>query len=185
MDKKHRNSDSNHQCGFTLIELIITMAIATILVSIAIPNFSTLIQNNRITASANEFIGNMQLARSTAIKQQRNTTICVSTTFNANPPTCTGGTNWAAGAVVWVDQDRDNVLDAAEVVRVIDPINPTAAANLTLTSAAQSQFQYSSTGLLTSPADTLTLCDNRTAEIGRALAVSPAGRVNISNNNCP
>lgn len=185
MDRKKDNTDRSNQFGFTLIELIITMAIAAILVSVAIPSFNALIQNNRITASANEFTGNMQLARSTAIKQQRNTTICVSTTFNVNPPTCTGGTNWAAGAVVWVDQDRDSVLDLAEVVRIIDPINPTAAVSLTLTSATQSQFQYSSTGLLTSPADTLTLCDNRTAETGRTIAVSPAGRVNISNSLCP
>jgi type IV fimbrial biogenesis protein FimT len=162
--------------GFTLVELMVALAIAAIVLTFGVPSFRDFIMNARITSQANEFVASVQLARSSAVKQQRDASICISTTYNNNPPTCTGGTDWTNGWVVWVDQDRDGTLDNSEVLRVTAPF----AGDSTLTSGARNQFKYAATGLVDNQ-DTLTLCDSRTQETGRQINIQPSGRVNISN----
>jgi len=166
--------------GFTLIELMITLAIAATLVTIGVPSLQDFVMNNRLTTHANDFIGAVQLARSEAIKRQRSTELCISTTFASSPPTCTGGKDWTAGWIVWSDIDRDTNVSADEVIQVHEAF----AGNATLTSAAKSQFRYDSIGLVDA-GGALTLCDSRTAEQGRQITISNAGRANITNLACP
>ena len=171
----------NEKNGFTLIELMITLAVAAILLTVGIPNFRDFVYNNRLTTQANRFVTDMALARSTAVKYQRNAQICVSTSYNTANPACTGGTNWGAGWIVWIDKDRDNVIDSAnEVIRVAEPVTGTT----TFTSAARSDFTYNSRGFVNAT-DTLSLCDNRTAEIGRNITLRPSGHLNITKPACP
>jgi type IV fimbrial biogenesis protein FimT len=165
--------------GFTLVELLVTLAVAMILLTFGVPSTRDFIMNARLSTYANEFVTGIQLTRGTAIKQQRNARICVSTTWNSNPPTCTGGTDWSDGWVAWVDQNRDGVLDSAEVLRVMEPLN----GNSLFTSTANTAFTYDSTGMV-SAGDTLTLCDTRNDEQGRIINITPAGRVNLSQGGC-
>jgi type IV fimbrial biogenesis protein FimT len=165
--------------GFTLLELMVTLAVVAILIMFGVPSMRDFTLNARLSAQSNEFITGIQLARGAAIKQQRNASICISTTYSNSPPTCTGGTDWSAGWVVWVDQDSDGVLDATEVLRVGEPLD----GNATFTSAARTEFQYSPTGLVNGQ-DTLTLCDNRSGETGRQITINPAGRVNLARITC-
>ncbi|VAW76324.1 hypothetical protein MNBD_GAMMA14-840 [hydrothermal vent metagenome] len=166
--------------GFTLIELMVTLAIAATLVTIGVPNLQNFVMNNRLITHANDFIGAIQLARSEAIKRQRNTELCISTTFASSPPTCTGGQDWTAGWIVWADNDRDTNISADEIIQVHEAF----AGNASLTSAVKSQFRYNSIGLVDA-AGTLTLCDSRTGEQGRQITISNAGRTSITNLACP
>lgn len=79
--------------GFTLIELMITLAVATVLLSTALPNFVQAINNNRLATNTNDFIASLNLARSEAIK--RGVNVVVART----------GTNWEDGWQVFVDVD--------------------------------------------------------------------------------
>ena len=99
--------------GFTLIELIVTLAVAAILITVAGPNFLTFIQNNRLTAQANEMVGSLQLARSEAVKRNLDVIVCRSTNPTATSPNCntTGGITWETGWVVFVDKDNDLAID--------------------------------------------------------------------------
>ncbi|KAF1709464.1 pre-pilin like leader sequence [Pseudoxanthomonas kalamensis DSM 18571] len=74
--------------GFTLIELMVTVAVLAILVTLAVPSFTSLINSNRLTGQANSLVADLQLARSEAIRRNRTITVCRST----DGATCAGAT---------------------------------------------------------------------------------------------
>lgn len=100
--------------GFTLVELLIVMAIAAILAFIAVPNFWQFIQNTRSTTQANELVTAMNLARSEASKRGALVEVCAST----DQQNCDGN-DWTDGWIVRVLDDPDAVL------RVWDPLPDT------------------------------------------------------------
>lgn len=63
--------------GFTLIELMITLALLTIVVTIAVPNFTFFIQKTRLQSKAEELVGFLQYARSEAVTHRTAATIAV------------------------------------------------------------------------------------------------------------
>ena len=85
------------QRGFTLLELVITMAVFAILLAIAVPSFRYITTSNRMSGEINDLLGAMQFARAEAIKEGQNVTICVST----DNATCTGGAAWNAGWIIF------------------------------------------------------------------------------------
>jgi type IV fimbrial biogenesis protein FimT len=62
--------------GFTLVELMITIAVAAILLLIAVPSFSKIINTNRLNAAANAMIGALNTARMAAIQQNTSAQFC-------------------------------------------------------------------------------------------------------------
>ncbi|WP_225591893.1 GspH/FimT family pseudopilin [Stenotrophomonas sp. STM01] len=73
--------------GFSLVELIVTVAIAAILAAIAVPSFRSVINANRLTSQSNDLVASLQLARSEAIKRNAQVSVCGS----ADGATCGGG----------------------------------------------------------------------------------------------
>ena len=57
------------QHGFTLIELMVTLAVLTIVLTVGVPNFQNFMLKHRISTAANTLIGALNLARSEAIKR--------------------------------------------------------------------------------------------------------------------
>ena len=86
------------QAGFTLMEVIITIAVLAILASIAAPSFRTALQNNRLTGQANEMVTSFQFARSEALKRGVPVAVCGS----SDGATCSGtwSQGWVALAIV-------------------------------------------------------------------------------------
>jgi type IV fimbrial biogenesis protein FimT len=93
--------------GFTMIELMMTIAIGSIVMMLAIPSFRYVTNSNRIAAEVNGLLGDMQLARSEAIKTGQTVTVCVSND-GAN---CTGETTWQKGWIVFSDVNGNGVFD--------------------------------------------------------------------------
>lgn len=79
----------NKQHGFTLLELMVTVAVAAIIVTIAVPSFSAMLDRHRLEAAAGELKLNLQLARSQAIKHNGK----IQVTFHV----ASGGSNWRYG----------------------------------------------------------------------------------------
>lgn len=104
--------------GFTLVELIITLAIAAIITTMAVPSFQAMIRKNRMATQTNEFISALHLARSEAVKQGQRITICKSTNSTASSPACdtSNSIGWDRGWIVFVDGDEDAALDTTEVI---------------------------------------------------------------------
>ncbi|RFF31098.1 GspH/FimT family pseudopilin [Wenzhouxiangella sediminis] len=107
--------NSRSQRGFTILELLITIALLAILLSVAVPSFLSAIQNSRMTASANDLVTAFQLARSEALKRKRPISVCSS----SDGATCGG--SWEQGWIVVID-DEDAAGEATvseeEVLRV-------------------------------------------------------------------
>lgn len=83
--------------GFTLIELMISVAILAIMVSVGIPAMNGFINSNRLTAQSNEFLSAIQFARSEAIRLNRNILFCNSS--DASSCNINSG-NWRAWLVL-------------------------------------------------------------------------------------
>ncbi len=94
------------QNGFTMTELMVTIAIAAILLSLGVPAFKYITYSYRMASELNGFLGDMQYARGEALKEGNNVTVCAST----NGSSCTGGTNWAGGWIVFSDLSANHVV---------------------------------------------------------------------------
>jgi len=108
-----------NQKGFTIIELMITVAILAIVVMIGVPSFADVIKKNQIKASLQGFSTALKYARSEGVKQSSSVTICAS----SDQATCTG--NWNQGWVVFKDVDSAGDFDAGTdtLLRVHDAID--------------------------------------------------------------
>jgi type IV fimbrial biogenesis protein FimT len=123
------------QGGFTLIELMVTVAVAALLMGLAVPSLWSIIQDNRLTAQSNDFLSDIRLARSEAIKRSRRVTMCRCKSDTAGTGKCKENNrgkftcfknadyNWDQGWIVFVDADEDTQHDGPdteEVIRVHD-----------------------------------------------------------------
>lgn len=78
------------QRGFTLVELMVTVAVLAIIMALAVPSFTGLIRSNRLTGAANELIAAVQLTRSEAVRLNGGVSLCRSD----DGATCASGGNW-------------------------------------------------------------------------------------------
>ncbi len=99
--------------GFTLIELMVTLAVAAILAAMAAPSFRILLANNRLSTQTNELVGAVTFTRSEAVKRGRNVTLCRADSDTAL--TCLAGnqSEWEHWIVV------DSAIDAADPSRIL------------------------------------------------------------------
>jgi type IV fimbrial biogenesis protein FimT len=63
--------------GFTLLELMVTLAVLAVLITVGIPAFGDMVRNNRVTAQTNELVSALNIARSEAVKRGRNVQVVV------------------------------------------------------------------------------------------------------------
>lgn len=158
--------------GFTLIELMITVAVGTILLTMAVPSFNSLIRDNRLTTQANEFISALNLARSEAIKRGLNVTVTPS------------AGNWNNG---WTVATTNPNTGAAVTLRTYEAVPSSLSftggnASYTFSPTGyQSTFTGSDLGAITGH----TLCDTTVSgEPGRMIVVTPVGRPRATATTC-
>jgi type IV fimbrial biogenesis protein FimT len=127
------------QSGFTIIELIVTIAIAGILVSLVIPSFSNFFSKRRVEGIASELATDLQYARSEAVARNRNTLVTfgaacyvvyVSPATATTPSTCTVSDPAAVVKSVTLDSSSVSLtrLNAMETI-TFEPVLGSASNN--------------------------------------------------------
>jgi len=159
----------NKQRGFTLVELIMALAIVAIVLSLGVPSFNELVRNNRLTAQVNQVVSALALARSEAIKRAALVDVT----------TVSGGANWKNGWTVEVSVGGTDI-------RVFEAQK---GDHTLVADGGQSRFVYDSQNFLNTDCAgncTITLC-NASGETGRQLSIAPSGHVSVnkSYNLCP
>lgn len=106
--------------GFTLLELMVTLAIAAILATLAAPAFQDMIIKSRLSGVGSQFTGHILRARNEAISRNTCTVMCLSTTTDtvittnssgkvtAGPTCANAGTDWQQGWIVFLKEDCVN-----------------------------------------------------------------------------
>lgn len=174
--------------GFTLIELVMGIAIVGILLTVGIPSFIALITNNRIVTQTNDFVSDLAHARAEAVRRNSRVTICKSNTGTS----CVSSSSWQDGWIVFTDPSVFGTLANDETILRVHGAMPTG---MTL---AVSGFENSGdflqflpsglvsgvTGGSSTTAGTFTLC--RSGYRGRTINFNSIGRVNITamTTNC-
>jgi type IV fimbrial biogenesis protein FimT len=167
--------------GFTLLELMMAIAVIGVLAAFTIPSFNEIRLNNRMTGAANDLLAALNTARSEAIKRQRPVAFCGSAAPNATPPACDAA---LSGWVVWADDNNDGAIAANEqVVAIHAPLS--AALNVTTNFNV---ISYAPTGFVQNfgaATRGILLCDERQNDAPdgllrkRIVSLSPTGRPSI------
>ena len=170
------------QRGFTIIELMMTLLVLALLISVAVPSFGTFINNNRITSQANNFHAAVLFARSEAVKRNRNVVICWSGNPAAASPCGNSGTGWTDGWVMYADEDQDGAFDANELIRSHDGV--TGGGTM---SGGLASISYSGDGRISSSAATFKFCDaSNNDSYTRELTFSALGNPRVTKSGtCP
>ncbi len=165
--------------GFTLIELMIALALALLLLTLGIPSFKELIQSNRLTTAADDLLAALQLTRSEAIKRGIRITLCKS----ANGTSCSNSGGYEQGWIVFSDSNNNVMVDTEElIIRVFAPVYPGSGISLTGNVPVANYISYTADGIArlangAFQAGTLTVCMSPQA---RQIVLNNVGRIKLS-----
>jgi len=98
--------------GFTVTEMLVTLAIAGILTGLAVPELQGFIERNRSSAALNQLLGALQSARYAAVSLHTAVTVCPS----ADASACGVRDSWHTGTLIFADRNRNGARDPNEAV---------------------------------------------------------------------
>jgi type IV fimbrial biogenesis protein FimT len=162
--------------GFTLIELMVTIAILVVLITVAAPSMREFLLNSRRAALSNDLLFSLQLARSEAIKLGHKVAVCASSSGSG---CSTAASDWSKG---WIVELRRST-PSGEVKEMLYKGRIPAAGQTVQTSRAEVVFRPFSTALEGSLGATFTVCDLRGGTHARAVVVSASGRSRVAEPN--
>jgi type IV fimbrial biogenesis protein FimT len=179
------------QDGITLVELLIAVAVASILAAIAIPSLGQFIRHNRLAALTNEFVANLNLARSEAVKTGYPVVIC-----KASGGRCVDSGDWRQHWLTFEDRDRDGACadldddglcddDGGRILRyAIGSVVPDAMVG---NSHVQTRIRFSSLGDTAGYSGRIWICDDMYPHLSREVVIHVTGRIRVDTgiDPCP
>ena len=143
--------------GLTLIELIVTLAVISVLLAFGIPQFKSTTANSRLTASINTLSGDFAFARTEAIKRGNNVVV-----------TAADASDWANGG--WTVANNDS---SGASLRISPTL--TAGATIATNPANTGIVTFNANGRSTAQVE-FTLCDDRSGSFGKKVTLNTTGQ---------
>jgi type IV fimbrial biogenesis protein FimT len=137
--------------GFTLLELMVVVAIVAVLATLGMPSFTRLIQANTVSSTANILLADLRYTRSEAIRRGGGVLMCRSDAPEASHPACSSassgaaGRGWADGWIVFQDWNGNGVQDGDEPVLRVQSALPRIDA-ISEPGDSATAFRFTATG---------------------------------------
>lgn len=173
--------------GFTLIEVLIVVAIAAILAVVGLPELRTFVLNNRLTGHTNDLVGSLNYARGESVSTSQSNIF-------VSPYSTVASIGWSKGWRVWIDSNNDDARagDGSEDLKLFE-LNSgvTLKAEIFTTNCGAgtastffNRFGFFATGLLNAGVGNdcirFLFCDKRDNEHQRRITVERTGRARLN-----
>ena len=158
--------------GFSLYELIITIGVVALVMSLGVPSFGRMLANHRLKVEVDALFHAVHLARKESVVRRRAVTLCPS----SDGQDCVPGFDWSDGWILFVNLDRDApaTRDAGEPL-----LQRFSVSSHNQVTANRRSFSFRTTALRATNG-TFILCDKARRASPRALVVSYTGRPRVS-----
>jgi len=165
--------------GFTLIELMIAISISIVILTFAVPSFSSFIKNGRVTTFTNTLVTDVNFARQEAVTRGDKVILCRSANPTAASPSCGGNANnWSSGWLVFVSKDANTTYDDGTDVLLRATNEVGGGVTIKTNNVSNADLIYNADGTIDMGGGTavFAVCDDRGEGHGNQLQVSPTGR---------
>ena len=164
--------------GFTLIELMMTMAIAATLTTVGVPALSSFAKNSALKATAFDLLDAISVARSEAIKRGTRVILCRSSNPTAATPSC-GGTayTWTSGWIVYAVADTNDPFDAGTDILIARNEGGSGSIEIKSNGDGNNYLEYKPDGSLDESGTVrYAVCDDRGKNYGKQVNIPLMGR---------
>ncbi len=162
--------------GLTLPELLVTLAVTSIMTLTALNCLPQFIQSNRMAGEVNRFLGVLQLARSEAVKQGRRLVLCPQTDHGV----CADDADWENGWLLFASENRERAADEPLILA-----DPPLAEFINMRSGNQrKRIVYQADGSSGGTNSSFTFCDRRGLAKPRVICLSNTGRPRTMLTRC-
>ncbi len=160
--------------GFTLIELVLSLAIASLLLGFGLPSFSDMLDKNKIRAQSLQLISTLSLARQTAVNERKTVTVCPT----QNNRHCEK--NWSKGYMAFIDENRNRQRDQDDRVLIVSNVTNPDISLRWRAFGHKSSLQWYDTGITNHQNGSFEYCYQKNPRYARALIITKSGRVRVS-----
>lgn len=158
------------QMGFTLIELMVTLSVLLILITVGVPSLSGYLQSQRLNTTTQLIKDSYSQARYEAVTGKKAVTLCP---LDINATTC--GNNWDVGIMVYIDQNNDGVYAAADNDQRLRQVG--FPDGVTASIPGRTQVRLSTAGTTTDTGTFTVAVSGSTTQ--KTLVISSSGRIRL------
>lgn len=177
MNKKIASARRRTTAGLTLVELVTTLAVGTVLLSVGVSSYQAVVDNQHLHTRINQLVSHLHLARSESVKRFERVALCPS----SDGETCDDTFDWSNGWLVFVDNNRDKERQSEEqLLKKSEGTEPIEV----VTSTGRRSVTYEPDGTVIGGSNaTFKLCSEKVSGRNRAVIVSNTGRPRLSDKD--
>ena len=141
-DSRGRDARNRQILGLTVIELLIIVAALAVVVLVAVPASSMLVERHRLKSASSDLVNGLNLARSEALRRASTVRVCPS----SNGRFCRSDGDWTQGWLVYTDGNGDGAVQDIELIQSFE--SPTGAVQVVARGAGAKTASFTTAGLM-------------------------------------